>query len=319
MAKYVRKSPERQADEVARAVSSYGTKRADEDVQGASVGSIETYTPTWRDAAAFIQEVHMSGNAGKNFPAGLREMDAKTAGYYLNERAEHVGQATLNSDRLALEAMIKTYGNGDEKLEKVFSDLPSGKLATGSRYYTKDQISDVSKEQSDRNALATRVAAEAGLRAHELTNIRRYDEAEKAGDIDIRKYSENRFAGADNRTERYVVTGKGGLTREVRLAKETAQALEKTRREHPTQIVDRNINYWSRYDIGSGRAWSQSYTSASKKALNWTRGAHGTRHSYAQERMKELRALGLSFKEALHAVSNEMGHLSPNTTLYYLR
>ena len=44
----------------------------------------------------------------------------------------------------------------------------------------------------------------------------------------------------------------------------------------------------SRYDDDAGTAWGASFTGASKRALGWTRGAHGMRRSYARERMREL-------------------------------
>ncbi|MFT7318300.1 MAG: hypothetical protein ACI8WF_002750, partial [Pseudoalteromonas distincta] len=43
------------------------------------------------------------------------------------------------------------------------------------------------------------------------------------------------------------------------------------------------------------------------------------RHSYAQERMIELNALGFKYKTALETVSQEMGHFRPEITEVYLR
>lgn len=48
-------------------------------------------------------------------------------------------------------------------------------------------------------------------------------------------------------------------------------------------------------------------------------GAHGLRHSYAQERMTELQNRGLSRDAALETVSQEMGHFRPEITETYLR
>lgn len=53
-------------------------------------------------------------------------------------------------------------------------------------------------------------------------------------------------------------------------------------------------------------------------ALGWSRGAHGVRHSYAQERMAELQR-GLRYDDALEVVSQELGHFRPGITREYLR
>ena len=61
-----------------------------------------------------------------------------------------------------------------------------------------------------------------------------------------------------------------------------------------------------------------SVSAASERALGWSTGAHGLRHSYAQERMAELQA-SLSRDAALTTVSQEMGHFRPEITETYLR
>jgi hypothetical protein len=43
-----------------------------------------------------------------------------------------------------------------------------------------------------------------------------------------------------------------------------------------------------------GRNWSNSFSKTSNRAFNWSRGAHGLRHTYAQERMKEIRGIKTS-------------------------
>ncbi|MDF5425801.1 site-specific integrase, partial [Vibrio parahaemolyticus] len=51
---------------------------------------------------------------------------------------------------------------------------------------------------------------------------------------------------------------------------------------------------------------------------NWSTGAHGLRHSYAQERMSELQK-NMTYEKALEVVSQEMGHFRPDITEVYLR
>jgi len=47
-----------------------------------------------------------------------------------------------------------------------------------------------------------------------------------------------------------------------------ADALEARRLREPVQVTDRGVHYRQHYDIGGGRAWSQSFSSASKRDFN---------------------------------------------------
>jgi integrase len=87
----------------------------------------------------------------------------------------------------------------------------------------------------------------------------------------------------------------------------------------PREVTDRGIFYQQNYEINGGNAWSKSFSEASERALGWSEGAHGCRHSYAQERMEELEKAGYSREIALETVSQEMGHFRPEITEVYLR
>ena len=137
------------------------------------------------------------------------------------------------------------------------------------------------------------MAYHAGLRAHELLTLRPAGERSASGH---RQWSAERFAAREG--DRYTVVGKGGLVREVVLSRELATALEARRLEEPRLVIDRGVHYHQCYDIGGGRAWSQSFSSASKRELGFTNGAHGLRHSYAQERMNELQQSGMRYDQA---------------------
>jgi len=103
------------------------------------------------------------------------------------------------------------------------------------------------------------------------------------------------------------------------LANHLAVRLEERRLAEPQQITDRRVHYLQFYDIGGGRAWSQSFSTASKRALGFSNGAHGLRHSYAQNRMRELQASGMTYDEAKATVAQEVGHFAKDTTEAYLR
>ena len=118
---------------------------------------------------------------------------------------------------------------------------------------------------------------------------------------------------------RYIVEGKGGLRREILVDRELAARLETHRLDSPQQVSDRGIFYEQHYDIGGGKSWSQSVSDAADRALGWSNGAHGLRHSYAQERMAELQDAGKIYNEAREIVSQELGHFRADVVETYLR
>ncbi len=120
------------------------------------------------------------------------------------------------------------------------------------RSYTITQVARIASAQSKRDGLATQIAHNAGLRAHELLTIRPANERQAATH---REWSADRFAGREG--ERYTVEGKGGLVREVLLSRELAAQLEATRLAEPRQVTDRGVNY-TRYYLNS----RQNYTYA---------------------------------------------------------
>ncbi|WP_007376006.1 MULTISPECIES: hypothetical protein [unclassified Pseudoalteromonas] len=113
--------------------------------------------------------------------------------------------------------------------------------------------------------------------------------------------------------------GKGGLIRDVLIPNALATQLEQRRLAQPITVRDREINYLQRYDIGGGHKCSCSFSKASNRALFFSNGGHGLRHSYAQERMNELKGLGLSRQVALETVSQELGHFRAEITEVYLK
>ena len=82
--------------------------------------------------------------------------------------------------------------------------------------------------------------------------------------------------------------GKGGLSREVAIPIELSEVIEIRRYSQPKIVKDRGIYYESNYDLGFGKALSESFSRASGKFLGWSTGLHGLRHSYAQNRLYKL-------------------------------
>jgi len=239
----------------------------------------------------------------------IKNATREVALMYLNDvRSLEVRQKQLNQDRQALQALI------GERLPMVKSELQT---VVNSRAYTQSQLQFVIAAQAERNALSTRIAAAAGLRAHELLTLRHLADRPAS---QHREWHQQRFAGREGVI--YTVCGKGGLIREVLIPSELAERLEALRLETPVTVSDRGILYQQQhYNLSGGKAWSQSFSAASQRALGWSQGAHGCRHTYVQQRIDELGALGFRYDDAKTIVANEIGHFRNEEKLIgvYLR
>ena len=272
-----------------------------------SVGTVRNYEQSLKGVAQYLKDTGRKG-------AGLQSLTLEQAKQYLDARSEEVGQKQLDMDRQAIQVMLK-YVTGklsqNERLEVVKSEKEQ---IINSRAYTAYQVHEITKHQREHNALATQIVHAAGLRAHELYTLRPATEQSPS----VRPARVEKFRGREG--VRYTVNGKGGLVREVVIPSHLANKLEAYRLDAPKEITDRNIRYYTRYNIKGGVTYSKSFSAASKTALGWSNGAHGLRHSYAQERMEELRTgASLSYRDALEVVSQEMGHFRPEITETYLR
>lgn len=199
----------------------------------------------------------------------------------------------------------------DLKLRVIKSELTE---ALKSRAYTAEQVKLIINSQNEKNSLATKIAFAAGLRAHELLTLLPKDERPASTH---RTWSNQRFLGKEGII--YTVIGKGGLIREVLIPNNLAIELESHRLKDPITVKDREINYISNYNIAGGKNWSNSFSAASKRLFNWSHGAHGVRHSFAQNRMDELQQQGLIYNDALEIVSQLLGHFRRTITEVYLR
>ena len=240
---------------------------------------------------------------------------------YLERRAMEVGQRTLDMERQAIQAMMT----------HVTMQLPPGrtlpvvKSATPQtlkpRAYSPAQIKAIAARQAERNALATAIVHASGIRAHELLTLGRPreqppDDRRAQSRLTGTAAEGLKFAGRDGVV--YTVVGKGGLVREVMLPHELVERLEARRRPVPDQVTDRRVRYLQRYDVGGGAAFTASFSRASREALGASRGAHGMRHSYTQQRMREL-VHHAEHRLALAIVSEELGHLRPDVVQTHLR
>ena len=261
-----------------------------------SVGTARGYEQALKGFAEYLQTRH------------LGDLDSATvakAQQYLDNRADIVAQKTLDLDRQAIQMHLEV------QLDVVKSNKET---ILSTRSYTPAQVERIASAQTERNSLATQIAYAAGLRAHELLTLRPASERQASTH---REWSTDRFSGRSG--ERYTVEGKGGLVREVLLSKTLSDRLKARRLTEPRQVSDRDVNYVQRYDLGGGKTWSQSFSAASKRELGYSTGAHGLRHSYAQQRMQELQCRGMRYNEARRTVAQEVGHFDKKTTEAYLR
>ncbi len=247
----------------------------------------------------------------------LHDLSPAQAIEYLEIRGQDVGQKTLDMERQAIQSMLRHVTQQLKPKETLKVIHSEKEQVLTSRAYTPKQIKLIQQAQRQKNALSTKIAYAAGLRAHELLTLRPAKEQAADTHRDKEK-SAHKFKGREGQP--YTVKGKGGLTREIIIPNHLAQQLEATRLEKPQAYTDRTVHYTQYYNINGGNRWSRSFTRASNKQLTWSEGAHGVRHRYAQERMIELQVnYKINREEALKAVSQEMGHFRPGITEVYLR
>lgn len=270
-----------------------------------SIGTARNYEQSLSIAAQY---------ANSTLTCGLRQITLQQAEQYLVARAEEVGQKTLDMDRQALQIMMRHISKKlapDEKLSVIKSEHSQ---ILRCRSYTPEQIALIASSQNEKNALSTEISHAAGLRAHELFTLTRIGEQA----LSDRPALDEKFTGRNNYAS-YTVKGKGGLIREVQLPRHLSERLEARRLEFVIDKTDRKIIYKNcLYDVVGGQSFSTAFTRTSNKVLGWSSGAHGLRHSYAQERMGELQ-VNMPRDLALEVVSQEMGHFRPEITEVYLR
>jgi integrase len=223
---------------------------------------------------------------------------------FLDEYAELHSRKSVDQ---AVQALQKVWKVVLPKVESCLSPEFRG------RAYSFADLQKVTDRQSSRHQLSSLACFDAGVRAHECITLR-LPRGEAASPH--REWPSERFAGRTN-YEVYLVTGKGGLVREVAIAREIADEIQKRERQEPMIVRDREIEYTSYFDIGGGQALSSSFSYASKRALGYSSGVHGLRHSFAQNRLSMLIPI-LGPKRALEILAVELGHFRASISLAYL-
>jgi len=265
--------------------------------------SVESHKNRLKLAAGYMRSVHNKA---------LREMTISHAKAYLEQRAELTNSSsTFKSDKAALHAMLRDQGKLTIR-EQIPVRYEQDEVIK-SRSYTHTQIDMIKNRMSLKNALSVEIAHMTGVRAHELYTIDKLDNQPS----DIRPEHKLKFQDKLN-WERYSVIGKGGLIREIRLPPELAKRLESHRLPTPVQVHDRAVFYDKKFDIGGGKKFSNAFSSASKRTLGFSNGAHGIRHTYAKTELGLYQQRGVPFLDAKTIVSQELGHFRPDIVDAYL-
>lgn len=282
-----------------RKVLSTGVSRKTASAQGriTSLGTFRTY----QDSISTMFKTIELGDVEKP-----KKIDLNFAYRYLEFRASRVSQKTLDVDRLALS---KIFG-----LDTSYQ-LSVLKPTSVSRTYTAEQVELILEGSCSHTDVAVRLCYLCGLRAHELLTILPLEERSISLNRD---WWPEQFDGMPD-GELYSVIGKGGLIRPINISSDLANHLETFRLSKPVSVKDRGIFYSAYYDVLAGQNLSQQFSLRSKQVLGWSVGLHGLRHSYAQNRMRLLMALGYPFSTCLAIVSRELGHYRPDITKTYLR
>lgn len=270
-----------------------------------SVGTVRNYEQSLKTCCDYLKE-HKLGS--------LREITPDKANSYLEIRASEMSQSTIDMDRQAIQFMMQHVTHqlkSDEKLNVVRSERET---IEQSRSYTPEQVQRITEHQTERHALSTQICHQAGLRAHELFTLR------PAGEVapSPRDIHPDKFSHLPGPAQTYTVEGKGGLIREVQIPNTLADKLEERRLDQPAQVTDRGVNYTTHYDIAAGHRFSDAFSKASVRGLGYSNGAHGLRHSYAQDRYEHV-ANYLPRLAVMTVISQELGHFRPDITEVYLR
>ena len=243
---------------------------------------------------------------------GIGKLTVTQGNQVLEQLSGDYEQKSLNLMTRAVELHLRNLHNDPSiKLDRCQSEIPT---ITTSRAYTDNQTRLLMNNATERLSLSIEIARSCGLRAAGLHEIRRLDERGPTA----RRYPENSYKERDG-YQTYTVSEKGGLVRPIFIKDELAARLEATRLDTPRTVYDRDRLIKDHYELIGGNRFSSSITRLSNNVLGYSNGAHGLRHSFAQQRMTVLQNSGLSRNDAKLQLSRELGHFRASIVDAYLR
>jgi hypothetical protein len=210
-----------------------------------SVGTARNFEQCLRDFLRW----RTAQNVSIDWPVTRAEMEA-----YLLHESSRWRQKTLDQHRQALRLVFSVA------LTHFDAEVPT---VTEGRAYTFDEMERIAGRQAPHNALATRIAFHAGVRAAELYELR---EARELAPEPDRPWRNDLFIGMPDGII-YRVVGKGGLARSVLIPLELHVQLQFLRLDTPTLVIDRLVHRKVRFLVGGGQAISESFSSTSNRVL----------------------------------------------------
>lgn len=213
-------------------------------------------------------------------------------------------QKTLDQHRQALDKILCVA------LPRYQANVPT---RVQSRAYTDHEVNLIVSQMSERHALSVRLIHATGMRVFEPLSLADIDKLPRSPE---RPWRDDLFAGLAD----FVLCctqGKGGLVRGVAIPRRIYEEISDLRFSELATVTDRKKTYTPSFDLAAGQALSIAFTRASQKALGFSFGIHGLRHSYVQRRLEQLQDLGFSFRDSLEICAQEVGHFRLQITLHY--
>jgi integrase len=270
--------------------------------------TVQRYQGDLGRAAEFVQQ--------KYAITRLKDITEAQAQEYINQRLkEKIGIRTLHGYVKALELLPLV---GKLSLPSRTTD-PTDK-PKGTRAYTVEQVNEIHKHLPFATKLATQVILESGCRSQDLASLCLASER-PLRNARLGKLLPDRFAGREEWIKVSFI-GKGGHEYISTISPETAREVAKFRFYEPRDFRERgqeNVVTKQYYDLPAGWRLSLLWTEASKHTFGFSRGIHGLRHMFAQERVRAMQNLGMTWDKALVCVSQQMGHYRAAQVKTYLR
>ncbi len=296
------------AKEVAREAGARTWHEIGKNIGVFSYSTQDAYQDVWRQSFAYARENY-----------GIRDLE--------KIEVSHIkGFLQSKLDAGCANATLRQYCSAHEKLEQALNHYNQEK-GTGRTY-------DFSKELREIRRIANQSAPRfEGTRAYKnpervIENIKddRYRTIAAVQREGGARVHEVRFGREDLKGIRNgkgvlsIRKGKGGKPREIRVEMKTYQEIKKevAKLHHGQKWGIKNESDKNAYraDIKAAceRAGEQY-----KNPQGKTKGSHGFRYNYAQDRHQEVQQEGKSYLESLSQVSDEMGHVRGDITEHYLK
>ncbi len=260
--------------------------------------TVQRYQGDLGRAAEVIQETHRIRR--------LKDITQLQAQAYIDARLrENIRVRTVQGYAKALELLplvgqLQVPSRATDKMDKPRQV----------RSYTQPQIKAVQQQLFALGAnLAVQVLVESGCRAKDLASLCLAKER-PVKNARLGKLHADRFLGREDWTQ-VTFIGKGGHEYTSTISPETAQRLEDFRLPMPRDFRERgqpNVVTQQYYALPAGAYLSKLWTYGCRQAFLTSRGLHGLRHTFAQQRLREMLWAGMTWDKAEECVSQQMGH-----------